>query len=475
MLRDGGPGATSIACHENSGEYHGGTGDGKESGSSYYGNTTFNSSYKSDTTSGKDGTSPSSKRLRYTRIDQPDTAFLFMSGGGGGGYPYGGGICTDTKKEELCYYGTRSAFPGSCYTEKMYGTVGLTGQAKVNWASSRTLKAVLTKEGDSGTEEPDPPTPPDKPDPPVTPETPKHTLTVYPNGGSWSGSSPVTLEEGATQYISTPSRTGYTFSGWSLSGTGCSMTSLTSSATFTMGTSDATLTANWDAKRSKLRVYPNKGSWSGGGNWNGEGFYEFQSTYGSRQSIPIPTRTGYTFKGWTKSSSFYGSIDNTTGPGTYTFGSTEGITDTLTAQWEPYTAQITFTKRDCMTNEVLDGAIFGLYEWNGSTYVKMYDLDDNRDGTYSTKVMVYRDGQGGNEGKFKIKEEKAPKYYTNKGYEKEIALTEPGFHHYTSGFDMTNEPDKVKVRTVKVDSETGNRIEGAVFAIYEWNKYERKI
>lgn len=352
------------------------------------------------------------------------------------------------------------------------------------------------------------------------------TLTVNPNGGIWESSTDsqsFNLGPGATKSISIPWRNGYIFTGWTLEGNG-SMTSLTENATFTMGTEDATLTAHWNPITYEV-AYNGNGATSGSMsnsthtydvdknlsknlyeriyhviyNYNGKPganednvdavaqFINWKAqsenrTFTDEQSVrnlcstqnavyhldaqwqlatltlPSPTRTGYTFKGWSTNQN-----------------ATDGITGSFTPEqdtklyaiWEPYTAQITFAKRDSITNEILNGAVFGLYEWNGSSYIRISTLTDNGNGTYTTALMTYTDT---NQGKFKIVEENAPTYYTNSGYEKEIQITESGYHHYTTGFDITNEPNKVRAQAIKVDSETGNRIEGAIFAIYEWNK-----
>ena len=47
-----------------------------------------------------------------------------------------------------------------------------------------------------------------------------YTLTIDANGGSYNGSTTVTQEFGSTLQLSTPTRDGYTFIGWSLSGAG---------------------------------------------------------------------------------------------------------------------------------------------------------------------------------------------------------------------------------------------------------------
>lgn len=71
-----------------------------------------------------------------------------------------------------------------------------------------------------------------------------YTLTVNPNGGTWNSStsnSTFTMNYGTTKTIANPTRTGYTFSKWNVSGTGSSI----SGTTFTMGYANTTLTAQW--------------------------------------------------------------------------------------------------------------------------------------------------------------------------------------------------------------------------------------
>lgn len=76
-----------------------------------------------------------------------------------------------------------------------------------------------------------------------------YKLTVNPNGGTWNKSSDTqkfTIDYNATKSISTPTApTGYVFIGWTLTGAESTMSSLTSASTFKMGTSNATLTANY--------------------------------------------------------------------------------------------------------------------------------------------------------------------------------------------------------------------------------------
>lgn len=89
-----------------------------------------------------------------------------------------------------------------------------------------------------------------------------YTLTVNPNGGTWNGSSSsqsYQMTTNSTRSIPIPSaKYGYRFSSWSLSGTNATMSSVTSASTFKMGTSNATLTANYVLGGEQFRaVSPN--------------------------------------------------------------------------------------------------------------------------------------------------------------------------------------------------------------------------
>ena len=79
--------------------------------------------------------------------------------------------------------------------------------------------------------------------------TASHTLTVQSNpteGGSATAGS-TTIVEGATTTITATPNTGYVFTGWTMSGTGAIVADASSpSTTFTMGTTNATVTANFE-------------------------------------------------------------------------------------------------------------------------------------------------------------------------------------------------------------------------------------
>ena len=90
----------------------------------------------------------------------------------------------------------------------------------------------------------------------------------------------------------------------------------------------------FDTNKSTLKVDPNHGF------WNGIQPYIFEITppqiytknYNTTLSIPVPTRDGFTFTGWTRIGS-NGKLSSTTTAATYTFGAVDGAIDIITATW----------------------------------------------------------------------------------------------------------------------------------------------
>ena len=156
----------------------------------------------------------------------------------------------------------------------------------------------------------------------VIDNTPKsYTLTIDPNGGTYSGETTQTVEEGKTATIATPTREGYTFAGWEVTGTGSSIS--TDGKTFTMGTVNATIKAKWNVNSYKLTINPNGGTYEGS-----TGDKTVNVNYKGTETIATPTREGYTFKGWTVSGT--GASISTDGK-TFTMGTADA---TLTASWD---------------------------------------------------------------------------------------------------------------------------------------------
>lgn len=87
-----------------------------------------------------------------------------------------------------------------------------------------------------------------------------YTLTIDPNGGKYDGSTTMcatTGGYGATYNVDTPERTGYTFNGWTKSGSG----ELSDANVFTFGDGNGTLTAQWTVKTIKVYLDPNGATW----------------------------------------------------------------------------------------------------------------------------------------------------------------------------------------------------------------------
>jgi uncharacterized repeat protein (TIGR02543 family) len=113
------------------------------------------------------------------------------------------------------------------------------------------------------------------------------TVTFDANGGSVSTSSKTVTYGSTYGELPTPTRTGYTFTGWYTAASGGSQ--VTSSTTVTV-TSDHTLYAHWTKTDVTVTFDPNGGSVSPSSKT-----VTYGSTYGT---LPTPTRTGYTFNGW---------------------------------------------------------------------------------------------------------------------------------------------------------------------------------
>lgn len=116
-----------------------------------------------------------------------------------------------------------------------------------------------------------------------------YTLTVNPNGGTWSGSTSsqtFTQNYNTTKTIANPTRTGYTFAGWSKSGTGT-----LSGTTWTYGAGNGTLTATWTANSYTATFDANGGTTASPST--------ITKTYGTALgTLPTTTRTNYKFLGW---------------------------------------------------------------------------------------------------------------------------------------------------------------------------------
>ena len=129
------------------------------------------------------------------------------------------------------------------------------------------------------------------------------TLTINPNGGSYSGSSSNSTLSGnydETKNLETPTRTGYTFAGFvkTTNGDGTLSGDKTSGYTFTFRLDNETVQAQWTANKVIVNFVYNGAT---GNNSVSSIEVTYDSTYGS---LPTPTLTGQTFGGWFREEAF---------------------------------------------------------------------------------------------------------------------------------------------------------------------------
>lgn len=122
-----------------------------------------------------------------------------------------------------------------------------------------------------------------------------YSITVNKNGGTGGSGNTTYYTQGTNQTkpITNPTKVGYTFDGWTVSGAGAfiSGSNLTIPAN---GAANITLTAKWAGNNYQISVNSNGGT---GGSSNP---FEY-STSGSARTVTLtpPTRTGYGMSGWT--------------------------------------------------------------------------------------------------------------------------------------------------------------------------------
>ena len=157
-----------------------------------------------------------------------------------------------------------------------------------------------------------------------------YTLSVDPNNGTWESNTGVQnyqLVYNTTKNISNPTKTGYTFENWTVSGSGSSL----DNDLFTMGYEDTTLTANYSINSYNLTIKPEGGTWE---NSNSDTIIPMD--YNTSTTINDPVREGYTFAGWQVSS---GILNNKE----FTISDSDA---TLTATWIKYQKWIAYHKKE---------------------------------------------------------------------------------------------------------------------------------
>ena len=145
-----------------------------------------------------------------------------------------------------------------------------------------------------------------------------YTLTINLNGGSSSQSLTHYMLEGTTLILTEPTKNGYTFNGWTGEGI--------NGSTFTMGSSNVTISASWNVINYTITYNLN------GGSANNPTSYNIDTT---TFTLTNPTKTGYTFNGWTGSN---GSSPQTS----VTISKGSQGDKTYTANWTAKTYTITY-------------------------------------------------------------------------------------------------------------------------------------
>ena len=176
-----------------------------------------------------------------------------------------------------------------------------------------------------------------------------YTVTYDANGGSCSTASKNVTYNSTYGILATPTRIGYTFSGWYTAASGGNQ--ITSSTKVTI-TSAQTLYAHWTANTYILTFNANGGINTSGGNFalttpptgydatNSWVTVTYNSSNFSSMNGNIPTRTGYKFLGWYTDSNIqiYNEKGKSTNNGTLwnTMGLWNATSNqTIYANWEP--------------------------------------------------------------------------------------------------------------------------------------------
>ena len=159
------------------------------------------------------------------------------------------------------------------------------------------------------------------------------TTHMYENATTYDG---VEISRSTSLARNGYTRTGYVFTGWNTraDGTGTSYTNGQEIKNLTATDGDTiTLYAQWVKDNFNLTVNPNSGTWNGSTQTQ-----TFNIAYQGTKVIPVPTKIGYEFTGWTLVGNG-STMTSLTGEATFTMGAGDA---TLTANWKPIQYQVTY-------------------------------------------------------------------------------------------------------------------------------------
>lgn len=203
-----------------------------------------------------------------------------------------------------------------------------------------------------------------------------YSITYTLNGGSVATANPTSYNVTTAAFtLNNPTRTGYTFAGW----TGTGLSAATKTVTVAKGsTGNRAYTANWTANTYTVTFDANSGTTSK--------TVTYDSTYGT---LPVPTRTGYTFNGWYTAKSSGTKITADT-----KVNITSG--QTLYAQWTVNTYTISFNANNgsgtmsnlAMTYGVAKTLTANGFTRTGYTFNGWNTKADGSGTTYTDKASV---------------------------------------------------------------------------------------
>lgn len=215
------------------------------------------------------------------------------------------------------------------------------------------------------------------------------------NNGTVATANPDTYNvETASFTLNNPSKTGYTFKGWS--GTGLTGDTNTSVTIVQGSTGDRSYTANYTANTYYIKFNSNSGSGS---------MSNQTMTYDTPANLTANnfTRTGYTFKGWNTESNGSGT-SYTNREEVSNLTTTNGATFNLYAQWEPqptkYAVQIYVINQDVDADGNTLGLTFGPAvgaNYNNSYVTHEYEETSEGSGEYYVKIITHSVAANGSE------------------------------------------------------------------------------
>ncbi len=150
-----------------------------------------------------------------------------------------------------------------------------------------------------------------------------------------------------------------------------------------------------------------------------------------------------------------------------TYGSTQEI-PVVEASNQEWSGRVSLRKKG-PSGERLEGAVFALEEWDGEQYQFRENLREEGQGVYASGSLFYSPE---NQGRFQVQEVSAPENYESTGWSQEFVLSRDG---QSFSYEVVNEAWQGSVQVVKTDAETGNGLEGAVFALEEWDGSEYRF